>query len=158
VLGILKFVRQQARARELEQLKADLAGKAAARQAKLEYEYKARLRLYESLGPSLFQLLELADYALNRIKNLTNPAVWAELAQGEENPPSPSGRPPMAEGKYEMVSTLYGLFAPLVVIRCMSRRLTMLDLSLEPLIGFQYHLASRIYGSFKDDRVLWCHK
>lgn len=60
----------------------------------------------------------------------------------------------MAEAEYEMISTLYGLFAPLALVRSMSRQLTFVDLSLEPRIEFPYYLASRIYESFKDDRKL----
>jgi hypothetical protein len=57
-----------------------------------------------------------------------------------------------------VVSTLYGLYAPLAVVRSMSRNLTLVDLSLEPRIELQDHLASRLYGSMKDDAILAAHR
>jgi hypothetical protein len=123
-----------------------------AAKAKSDYEYNARVNLYERFEPLLFQLVDLADYALDRIKNLTQPSVWAKFVLAEPRPIE--GRPPMAKPDYELVSTLYGLFAPLVLVRFMSRQLTFVDLSLERRIELPYHLATRVYGSFKDDMKL----
>src|SRR5436189_108321 len=36
------------------------------RRSEVDYEYEARRRLYARFEPALFQLLELADYALER--------------------------------------------------------------------------------------------
>lgn len=147
ILALYNFwaaLQQHKRLGQLEERRAELA-------AKLDYEYEARKRLYNAFEPTLFQLLELAEYALNRIKNLTNPKVWRDFSPGEPEPPAEAGRPPMASAKYEVVSTLYGLFAPLVVIRSMSRGLTLVDLSLEKRIKLQYDLASHIYDCVKDD-------
>jgi hypothetical protein len=60
----------------------------------------------------------------------------------------------MVKPNYTAVSTVYGLFAPLMIVRFMSRQLTLVDLSLEPRIELQYFLAGRLYGSFKDDSRL----
>jgi hypothetical protein len=119
-------------------------------QAKLDYEYHARLRLYEQWEPALFQLLERSRYALNRIENLANPEVWKRLTESEPDPAA-KGRAVMPAAKYEAIATMYGLYSPLVVIREMSRRLTLFDLSLEPKIQLQYLLATRIYNTLQDD-------
>ena len=137
----------------LEIRKSELARADTAHKARTEYEYSARLSLYQRFEPILFQLLDLSDYALDRIRNLTEPSVWSKFALAEPSREH-SGRPPMAEAEYEMISTLYGLFVPLTLVRSMSRQLTLVDLSLEPRIELPYYLASRIYGSFKDDRKL----
>jgi len=137
----------------LETRKSELSRADTAERARTEYEYNARLSLYQRFEPVLFQLVDLADYALDRIKNLTEPSVWSKFALAEPSR-AHSGRPPMAEAEDEMISTLYGLFAPLVLVRSMSRQLTLVDLSLEPRIEFPYYLASRIYGLFKDDAKL----
>ncbi len=134
----------------LETRKSELSRADAADRARREYEYSARLSLYQGFEPVLFQLMDLADYALDRIRNLTEPSVWPKFALAEPSR-AHSGRPPMAEAEYEIISTLYGLFAPLVLVRSMSRQLTLVDLSLEPRIEFPYYLASRIYSSFRDD-------
>jgi hypothetical protein len=153
VMNLLLARRQASLATELEETRAELARRAAEDNARLDYQYDAKRRLYERFEPLVFQLLELSDYALDRIKNLTDPSVWPEFAAGEEGPPG-TPRPPMAADKYETVSTLYGLYSPLVVIRSMSRSLTWVDLALEPRIQLQYHLASRLYGCIKDDKRL----
>jgi hypothetical protein len=134
----------------LEIRKSELSRVEMAEKARTEYEYSARLSLYNRFEPILFQLVDLADYALDRIKNLTDPSVWPKFVLAESSRPH-SGRPPMAEAQYELISTLYGLFAPLVLVRSMNRQLTLVDLSLEPRIEFSYYLVSRIYDSFKDD-------
>jgi hypothetical protein len=144
------------RAKEMEELRASLqlelqkssfkfTDEQEARKAELEYRYEARKKMYERFEPLLFQLFQHAEYALDRIKNLTKPEVWEELQTTQDGPES------MGNTYYELTSTLYGLFAPLVVARSMSRRLTLLDLSLEPRIHLQYLLASKIYASVKDD-------
>jgi hypothetical protein len=146
VLGIWNATR----VRKLEHLKSELAKEEAAAKAKLDYEYEARRRLYGRFEPALFQLLELGDYALERIVNLTDADVWREFRPAEDEAPG-ARRPPMIKPNYAAVSTVYGLFAPLMIVRLMSRQLTLVDLSLEPRIELQYFLAGRLYGSFKDD-------
>jgi hypothetical protein len=146
VLGIWNATR----VRKLEHLKSELAREEASAKAKLDYEYEARRRLYGRFEPALFQLLELGDYALERIVNLTDADVWREFRPAEDEAPG-ARRPPMIKPNYAAVSTVYGLFAPLMIVRLMSRQLTLVDLSLEPRIELQYFLAGRLYGSFKDD-------
>lgn len=138
----------------LEERKSQLDRLTAADKAKLDYEYEARRNLYSQFEPALFQLLELADYALERIWGLSDPETWPALAIGEEPAPDVGQRAPMAAAKYEVVSTAYGLYAPLVMIRSMSRNLTLVDLSLDRRIELQHFLASRLYGSVKEDAYL----
>jgi hypothetical protein len=138
----------------LEERKSQLERLTAADKAKIDYEYEARRNLYSQFEPALFQLLELADYTLERIWALCEPDVWPALAMGEEPVADVGHRAPMAAAKYEIVSTTYALYAPLVIIRSMSRSLTLVDLSLDRRIELQYFLASKIYGSVKDDAYL----
>jgi hypothetical protein len=137
----------------LEQRKSELSREEAAARARTEYEYNARLSLYQRFEPLLFQLVDLGDFALDRIKNLAEPSVWTKFVVAEGSRPR-MGRAPVAKPAYELVSTVYGLFAPLVLVRSMNRQLTLVDLSLEQRIELPYYLASRIYGSFKDDAKL----
>jgi len=80
VYNLWGAMQQDRRVVALEQLRSELAREASAEKAKLDYEYEARRRLYDRFEPALFQLLEQALYALDRIKNLTNPEVWAGLS------------------------------------------------------------------------------
>lgn len=64
---------------ELAALKSELARADAAARARTEYEYSARVSLYQRFDPLLFQLAGLAEMAVDRIRNLTSPSVWANL-------------------------------------------------------------------------------
>jgi hypothetical protein len=152
--GAALSVWNAARVRSLERFKSELKREEAGANARLDYEYEARKRLYTSFEPSAFQLLELGRYALGRITRLTEPDLWENLVPAEPDPPPEARRPPMAAANYSVISTLYGLFAPLVVVRNMRRGLTLIDLSLEPRIHLQYELAAALYGSFSDDTRL----
>ena len=75
VAGISYFITRR-NAHELESLKADLAEKQAEKNARRDYLYEARKRLYQEYEPLLFQLVELSESALKRIY---------ALARGEDN-------------------------------------------------------------------------
>ena len=62
---------------ELEARKSELAREETAARARTEYEYSARLSMYQRFEPLMFQLIDLAELAVDRIKNLTYPSVWA---------------------------------------------------------------------------------
>ena len=66
-------------AADLELLKAALSDQSALRNARVEYEYEARKRLYTECGPLLFQLAELAERALGRIAGLAHSAAEGNL-------------------------------------------------------------------------------
>lgn len=127
--------------KDLEHLKADLSERTAARNAKLEYEFEARKRLYQDCGPLLFQLSEFAERALGRITGLARTA-----ADGDLDP----GRSWLDRGYYSL-STYYRLIAPLSVGKLLRKQLTHLDLSLDPAIHWQYTLVRRLADSFTDD-------
>lgn len=127
---------------ELERLKATLADQSALRNARLDYEYDARKRLYTECGPLLFQLSELAERALGRIVGLARAAADGNLDPG---PTSWLGR------DYYNLSTYYRLLAPLAVQKLLQQRLTHIDLSLDPLIHWQYSLVKQLAESFTDD-------
>jgi hypothetical protein len=142
------------RVKSLERFKSELKREEAGASARLDYEYEARKRLYATFEPAVFQLLELCRYAVGRITSLTDPDLWENLLPGEDDPAPEARRPPMGAANYNVISTLHGLFAPLVIVRGMRRGLTLLDLSLEPRIHLQYELASAIYDSFSEDTRL----
>lgn len=154
--GIRQGARQHEDIRKLQEQRSELARQEAVDKAKLDYEYDARRRLYEHFEPLRFQLLDSADFALERIRNLTDQRTWKELrpASDDADRAGKQGRAVMAAPTYELVATLYGLLAPLAIVRSMSRELTLADLALDPRIELQYHLGSRAYGVVKDDQML----
>jgi hypothetical protein len=137
----------------LEERRAELENLAAEERARLDYEYDARRGIYERCGPAMFQIVELSEDALGCIRTLTDPETWVELAKGEVNPPG-ALRATLPRERYVVLAIIYGLYAPMVVVQQLSRKLSLIDLSLEPTIELQYHLAISIYRSFRDDQRL----
>lgn len=144
LVAVVGYLGTRGNQKALEILRADLAEKAATRNARLEYEFEARKRLYKECGPLLFQLSEFAERALGRIGGLARTA-----ASGDLDP----GRSWLGRGYYSL-STYYRLFAPLAAGRLLQNKLTHLDLSLDPAIHWQYALVKQLADSFTDDFVL----
>ncbi|MFW9889650.1 MAG: hypothetical protein ACFFER_15790 [Candidatus Thorarchaeota archaeon] len=126
---------------DLELLRSELAERRAQKNARIEYEYDARQRLYREFEPLLFQLVELSEVALDRIRGLARTARLGSL--GDKGWLSFQG--------YYFRSTLYRLLAPMAVVRMIQYRLTFMDLHLEPFIRAQYTLAKKLYSSFNKD-------
>ena len=116
--------------RKLEDLRDQIDLRKSERDALRDYEYEARKRLYLECGPLLFQLFELSEGALNRIKGLANTAAQGNL--GKDVTDNWLARP------YYKSSTLYKLIAPLAMVSLIQRRLTLVDLSLDRHIFVQY--------------------
>jgi hypothetical protein len=128
--------------KDLEQLKAGLEEKKSEKDARRDYEYEARKRLYQECEPLLFELYELSENALHRIYSLARSARKGNLGLTGSWLDSPG---------YYMASTIYNLLAPIAVYKLIQRRLTFVDLTVEPHIRSQYILAKLIAVSFTDD-------
>ncbi len=76
----------QSKAQEkLESLKLELSEQLAEGDARRDYEYESRKRLYAEVGPLFFQLIELWDAAIQEIRRLCNPDHWHRLKLSEES-------------------------------------------------------------------------
>ena len=135
---------QDVATRELEQLKSRLSDENAAASAKRDYEYEARKRLYAELYPLAFQLHEAAHSAHNRILNLALATRGGWLAAGTDN--WLTGRDP-----YYFTSVIYGLIAPLAIYELMTRKLTLLDLTLDADLHRQHFIARAAYEALRSD-------
>lgn len=125
----------------LAHLTATLSEMKAEKDARRDYEYEARKRLYEKCEPLLFQLNESAEDAFFRINSLARTASHGDL--GKDGWLSRKG--------YYMISTIYFLLKPLVIIRLIQKQLTMVDLTLDPRINMKYAIAKKIYISLSSD-------
>jgi hypothetical protein len=147
--AVLSYVFNRKSQQELETLRAELEEKRRERDALRDYEYEARKRLYHECGPLLLQLMELSESALRRIQGLARTA-----RQGNLGPARPSwladARGPYPQ-PYYFQSTVYWLLAPLVIVKLLQRRLTLLDFSLDQRIFTQYSLARELYDTFSAD-------
>src|SRR5712692_9037207 len=79
LVAILGYFITKKNQSEVETLKAHLAEQQAERDARRDYEYEARKRLYHDYGPLLFQLVERSQVALNRIYNIATIARLGKL-------------------------------------------------------------------------------
>lgn len=128
--------------RSLANFKADLEERKAKSDARRDYEYDARKRLYRECEPLFFLLNEFSENALRRIHSLARTARTGNL----------SGRSSWLSGEnYYLVSTLYNLIAPLVIFKLIRHRLTLIDLSVDPRVKTRYDLIKHIYFSFTAD-------
>jgi len=132
--------------KDLETLKSELADERAESDARRDYEYDARKRLYEECEPLLFQLIELSENALYRIYSLARTARNGNLA--------PETGWLSSDGSYYLISTIYNLMAPMVIYKLIHRRLTIIDLTVDSLINMQYLLAKYLNISFTEHHAL----
>lgn len=123
--------------RSLETLKSDLTKKQAEQDARRDYEYEARKRLYHECEPLLFQLIEASETALNHIKGIA-----ARVKSVDE---------PLYSESYYLKTTMYRLLLPCAIFKLITTRLTMVDLQIDRVIYTQYALAKAIYLSYTDD-------
>ncbi len=135
---------------DIESVKANLAEKLAGKNARRDYEYEARKRLYQQYEPLFFQLIELSESALRRIEGLARSASQGNLMPDHTGWLAPNDY----YYDYYMASTIYRLLAPLAVVKLMQRLLTLVDLTVDPHINNQYALAKWLYMSFTEDFAL----
>ena len=136
----LQSIRSQ---KQLERLRADLAVDAADLNAKRDYEYEAKKRLYAECEPAHFRLLESSQAARARI------ATIARVARS--HPDQCSG---WMRNRGHRLYTLYRLTSPLVHFSVLREKVTNIDLRLSPEMHFQYVLGRLLYDSFADDDAL----
>lgn len=129
---------------ELENLKAELAAKASEQDARLDYEYEARLRLFNACGPVMFQLSTAAERAAGRIKG------FAYSSKGGNVGPDRNWLDRERHGYY-WASSFYRLLVPAAIAEILKRRLTHLDISLDSHLYAQYELALLWADCFSKD-------
>jgi hypothetical protein len=110
------------------------------RRARRDYEYEARKRLYTEFQPVLFLMRERCDIAFQRIRG----GIVEGAKRGRILSPSRLGTG-WTEDRYHMTSTIWDLVTPLVYFRIGQQKLTGVDLSVDPVIRWQYLLAREMY-------------
>src|SRR5918996_1821298 len=123
----------------LRHLENDLAEKKAEHDARRDYEYEAKKRLYQECEPILFQFAELSESALKRIYALARNAREGNLGPD---------RYWLFTDQYFIRSTIYRLLAPMAAFKILQHRLTGIDLELDRSINLQYTLAKNLYYTF----------
>ena len=134
---------QAERESDLVKLRSELAETSAERDARRDYEYDARKKLYAEYEPLLFQLIEQSENAYYRIQSLARTARDGDL--------SPEGGGWLKRPGYYMRSTIYKLLAPIALFKVIQRNLTFVDLAVDPGISANYTLAKVLYLTFTCD-------
>jgi hypothetical protein len=70
IIAMITFFSSRANQRDVEKLKAELVERKSERDARRDYEYEARKRLYQEYEPLFFQFTESAEVALGHIQSL----------------------------------------------------------------------------------------
>lgn len=113
-----------------------LAGDLALKQARIDYVYDARKRLYVECEPVLFLLNEYGDFASRRIRAM---ARLVRKGQGKDN---------FNTDDYYLLSSIYYIFRPLVSYGLLRSRLGAVDLALDDYISVQFQLCKLLYRTF----------
>jgi hypothetical protein len=111
----------------LEKLKSKLEIEKAERDARRDYEYEAKKRLYQEYEPILFQFAELSESALRRIYALARNAKDGNLGPD---------RYWLSTDHYFIRSTICRLIAPMAAFKLLLHRLINIDLKLGQLLIF----------------------
>ena len=127
--------------RTLEELKNGLAERRDERNARRDYEYQARKRLYTEIEPLLFQLNETTEKAFFRCRSIARTARDGNLS-GQDSW--------LAHEGYYLRSTLYNLLVPAVMFRLIRRRMTFVDLDVDESIRIKYELVKLYFLALTD--------
>ena len=104
----------------LEKLKSKLEIEKAEQDARRDYEYEAKKRLYQECEPILFQFAELSESALRRIYALARNAKDGNLGPDKYW---------LSTDHYFIRSTTYRLISPMAAFKLLQHRLTNIDLN-----------------------------
>lgn len=130
----------------MTELTSRLEEQRAERNARRDYEYEAKKRLYTECEPVLFEAMELAETFQRRVRSLARAARKGGV--------QPDGSGWLTSNGYYIRSTAYYLLAPAASMKILQRRLTAIDLDVEPRIRFQYRLLKEIFDSYTWDYEL----
>jgi hypothetical protein len=146
VVALVSLRQTRHTSRDLAELTHSLDEERAESNARRDYIYEARKRLYTECEPLIFQGLELADNAQRRVQSLARSCREEKvLADG-------SGW--LAREDYYLHSSVYSLLAPLTTYKILQRKLTRIDMSVEPDIRTQYEVFRAAFDVFTDDYQL----
>ena len=136
IIAALISARNQKKLKKMEEYRAE-------QDARREYEYEARKRLYREFEPLIFMLCEDSDSAYNHIKELSNMSRFGKLYLKLSSKTSNKEN----DSENYLRTTIYKLILPMAVFSLMQRRLTLFDLHLENYYRLQYTFSKCLYFS-----------
>lgn len=130
---------------QIESTRAQLSDLNSSRNARRDYEYDARKRLYSEIEPLLFILYESAEQSYYRVRSLARTARIGSLGTSNNW---------LNRKGYYLYSTMYYMILPAIVFRLIRSRMTFIDLDLDEQIRVKYYLTKIYSFSFTDDFLL----
>jgi hypothetical protein len=128
---------------DLEAVKADLADLNKERDARRDYEYDAKKRLYAEIEPLLFQVSQASESAFRGVLSLARSRKAGNI--------SASGRSWLSSEGYYLKWTAYRLLLPALLFGLIRRKLTLVDLTLDDTIRTKFYLLQMYYQTFSAD-------
>src|SRR5262249_2549810 len=107
IIALITFFSARANQRDVEKLKAELTEKKSEKDARRDYVYEARKRLYKEYEPLFFQFTESAEIALGHIQSLAERGREGNLADGRY----------LSKNSYFLKTTVYKLLVPVAHIQ-----------------------------------------
>jgi hypothetical protein len=145
-VAFFTFLYTRANQRDIERIKAQFAEEKSEKDARRDYEYEARKRLYQECEPLFFQLAECSETALFQIQSLAERSREGNLESESEGY--------LSKNSYYLKSTIYNLLKPLVIYKLVHSRLTLIDLQVDAKIRLQYVFAKLLYRTFTRDMTI----
>ena len=122
--------------RELENLKTELHHIEKRQDARVEYEFEARKRLYAEIEPILFEVSHACEEVFNRVANMAQASRNGNLGAS-----ATSWLMKGSDGYYRR-STVYRLLRTAALYQLTRRRMTQVDQRLDPNIAMRLDLLS----------------
>ncbi len=108
ITGIFTYIFTKRKDKEIELLRQNIQKEKDEGDARRDYEYEAKKRLYQKFEPLLFQFNELGENSLKRIIGFARESNNGNLADWLYN-----------TNGYYFVNSIYRIFAPLSIFKLM---------------------------------------
>ncbi|MET8149766.1 hypothetical protein ACIBSW_29370 [Actinoplanes sp. NPDC049668] len=125
----------------LNRQNAALSESAKEQDARRDYAYDARKRLYEVTEPLFFQLAERAEDLAGRIVGLARCARQGDLEPADGW---------LSGDGYYLRTTIHRLVAPVAIFHLLQDRMTLVDLRLDEETRIQYWMAKQLAWTITD--------
>jgi len=128
---------------DLEEIKADFADLNKERDARRDYEYDARKRLYSEIEPLLFQVFQASESSFRGVASLARSRRAGKIGISDESWLAGEG--------YYLKWTAYRLLLPALLFRLIQRKLTFVDLEVDETIRTKFYFLQMYYRTFSAD-------
>ena len=146
---IYSTLRSEKQNKEIEILKNKLSLESAEKNARRDYEYEAKKRLYAEYEPLFFQLAELSNQARHHLKGMS----WTTF-NSLKDPESWDRDQWMEIEAYYFRETIYKVFSPFAMFNILLKKVNSFDVSIDRKVHIVYSLGKILYFTFSHDYII----